>query len=130
MKRLFITSTFKEQESRDEVSIMSGLAKAAGWQDFSFVRDTEHFQQIFANPKDMMRQATEEIAKCDALLIDLTEKHTGSTMQAGIAYALGKQIIVIVKKGTYIKTATKGIAAAIIEYQDLPDILEPLKKLA
>jgi len=66
-----------------------------------------------------MHRAKQEIAKSDALLIDVTDKPTGRAIEAGIAYALGKKIILIMKKGTKIKDTSRGIANVIIEYNKL-----------
>lgn len=46
-----------------------------------------------------------------------------------MAYALGKKIIVIMKKGTEIKDTTRGIATTVIEYEDIREITQGLKTL-
>jgi len=76
-----------------------------------------------------MARSLAEIAACDALLIDLTEKPTGRAYEAGMAYALGKPVIVILRRGTPIKDTTRGIAAAIIEYDRIEAIVAPLRSL-
>jgi nucleoside 2-deoxyribosyltransferase len=75
-----------------------------------------------------MKQAEAEIKKSDALLIDITDKPTGRTLEAGMAYSLGKKIIVIMKRGTQIKDTMRGIADLIIEYDTIEDIAADLKK--
>jgi nucleoside 2-deoxyribosyltransferase len=76
-----------------------------------------------------MKRAKEEIEKSDFLLIDMTDKPTGRAIEAGIAYALNKKIIVIMKKGTQIKDTTRGISEEVIEYNNLEDIVKPLTKI-
>lgn len=125
--RIFITVSFGE--SKEEIEQLCSLVKKAGFEDFCFVRDIEKYQKVFDNPKQLMQQAKEEIQKSDALLIDMSEKPTGRAIEAGIAYALNKKVIVIMKKGTQIKDTTRGIADEIIEYDKITDILPKLKQI-
>ncbi|TSC94786.1 MAG: Uncharacterized protein CEN87_320 [Parcubacteria group bacterium Licking1014_1] len=75
-----------------------------------------------------MRRTKEEISKSDVLLIDMTDKPTGRAIEAGIAYALDKKVILITKKGTQIKNIARGIASLVIEYDVIDNIVTPLKK--
>lgn len=125
--KIYITVTFKGEENKKEVEHLCSLVREAGFQDFCFVRDIEKYQKIFDNPKELMNKAKEEILKCDALLIDFSEKSTGRTIEAGIAFDAGKQIIGIVKNGVEVKPTARGITDVIIEYNQVEDIVEPLK---
>lgn len=127
MARVFITATFKGIENRDEIEYLCSLVKDAGFEDFCFVRDVEHYQKVFNTPKELMIRAREEIEKSDFLLIDMSEKPTGRAIEAGIAHTLGKKIIVIAKKGTTIKDSVRGIADIVIEYDQLEDIVAPIR---
>lgn len=126
--RLFITASFGD--SKENIEKLCSAVKTAGFEDFCFIRDIENYQKVFDDPKELMQKAREEIKKSDALLIDMTDKPTGRAIEAGIAYALGKRIIVIMKNGTKIKDTVRGIADEIIEYQDIEDISSTLKKAA
>lgn len=123
--RLYITSSFGD--SRETIEELCSIVRSAGFEDFSFIRDVEGYQKIFDDPKDLMRQAEEEIEKSDALLIDMTDKPTGRAIEAGMAYALNKKIIAIMRAGTQIKDTTRGIADAMIEYDAIEDISVGLK---
>lgn len=123
--RVFITASFGD--SKENIGKLCALVEAAGFEDFCFIRDVENYQKVFDDPKELMRRAREEIEKSDALLIDMTDKPTGRAIEAGIAYALGKKIIVIMKKGTQVKDTARGIADVIIEYDDINDVAEGLK---
>ncbi len=125
--KLFITASFKNGLNKEEVECLCGLAKQAGFEDFCFIRDVENYQKVFYNPQELMERAREEIKKSDALLIDLTDKPTGRAIEAGIAFALDKKIVVIAKKGTQIKDTSKGIANLLIEYETVEDIVKPLR---
>jgi nucleoside 2-deoxyribosyltransferase len=76
-----------------------------------------------------MLRARDEIARSDALLIDMTAKPTGRAIEAGIAFAQGKRIVMIMQHGTVIKDTSRGIADALIEYDILEDIVSPLRQL-
>jgi nucleoside 2-deoxyribosyltransferase len=128
MKRVFITASFQNGKNRTEIEKLCALVKQAGFNDFCFIRDVEHYQKIFDNPKELMLRARKEISNCDILLIDITGKPTGRAYEAGIAYALGKEIVVIAKKGTNIKDTSKGIATKVIEYNQIEDIVSQLRQ--
>jgi nucleoside 2-deoxyribosyltransferase len=124
--RIFITSSFGN--SKEAIEQLCSIVKSAGFEDFSFIRDVENYQKIFNDPEELMQRTKDEIQKSDALLIDMTDKPTGRAIEAGIAYALGKKVIVIMKHGTEIKETTKGIADLIIEYDVIDDIAGNLKE--
>lgn len=63
-----------------------------------------------------MQRTKQEIYKSDALIIDMTDKPTGRAIEAGIAYALGKKVILIMKRGAQIKDTSRGIADLIIRH--------------
>ncbi len=127
--KVFITASFKEGKNKDEIESLCSLIKESGFQDFCFIRDVEHYQKMFDDPKELMNRAKKEIKQCDSLLIDMTNKPTGRAIEAGIAFAQNKKIISIMKKGTRIKDTTKGISDAIIEYEDIKEIVNPLNSL-
>ena len=122
--KVYITTSFGDSEEKNQT--LCSLVKKAGFEDFCFIRDIEKYQPIFDNPKDLMEKACQEIKKSDLLLIDVTDKPTGRAIEAGMAYALGKKIIVIMKRGTKIKGTVKGIADFIIEYENIEDIFTEL----
>ena len=123
--KIFITSSFGD--SQETIEKLCSIVRSAGLEDFSFIRDIENFQKVFLDPKELMQRAKEEIVKCDALLIDMTEKPTGRSIEAGMAYALGKKIVVIMKRGTQIKDTTRGIADVVVEYNELENIATDLR---
>ncbi len=123
---IFISVSF--EDTPEEVEKLCELVRAAGFEDFCFTRDVEHYKKVFENSKELMGRAKEEIEKSDAFLIDVTDKPTGRAIEAGIAYALGKKIVVIMKRGTQIKDTTRGIADIVIEYDNSEDIVTALKE--
>lgn len=129
MAKIYVTVSFKGSDNNNKKKIvyLCSLVKEAGFEDFCFIRDVEHFKHVFNNPKELMIRAFEEIQKCDFLLIDMSDKPTGRAIEAGIAYTLGKKVVVIMKKGTLIKSTTQGIADIVIDYDLLEDIVPKLK---
>ncbi len=126
--KLFITSSFQGDDNKKEIEHLCELVKMVGFEDFCFIRDVEDYKKIFDDPQELMKRSREEISKSDALLIDMTDKPTGRAIEAGIAFALDKKVIVIAKKGTQIKDTTRGIASLVIEYDVIDDIVMPLQK--
>jgi nucleoside 2-deoxyribosyltransferase len=126
--KIFITASFQGGNNKKEIEYLCELIQKAGFEDFCFIRDVEKYKKIFDNPQELMQQVKDEINKSDALLIDMTTKPIGRIIEAGIAFALNKKVIVIAKKGTQMEDTTKGISNLIIEYDVIGDIVTPLKK--
>lgn len=126
--KIFITATFKNGENKSEIEQLCAIVKNAGFEDFCFIRDVENYQKVFSDPKELMEKARAEILNCDALLFDATEKSTGRAIEAGIAYANKKKIIVIMKEGTEIKDTLRGVADLVITYKNIEDIQDGLKQ--
>lgn len=127
--RIFITASFQEGKNKNEIENLCRLVKLAGFEDFCFIRDVKHYQKIFNNPIDLMKRTKEEIGKSEYLLIDITDKPTGRAIEAGMAYALNKKVIVIMRNGTKIKDTTKGISRTVIEYNKIDEIVGPLSQV-
>jgi len=127
--KVFITASFKEGKNKEEIELLCSLVRESGFQDFCFIRDIENYQKSFIDPRKLMDKSKKEIEKCDVLLIDMTNKPTGRAIEAGVAFAQNKKIISIMEKGTKIKDTTRGISDAIIEYENIKDIVKPLNSL-
>ena len=124
--KIFITASFRDGENKKEIEHLCKLVKIAGFEDFCFIRDVENYEKAFNDSRELMQRARDEISKSDALLIDMTDKPTGRAIEAGIAFALNKKVIVIAKKRTQIKDTVRGIANLVIEYDAIDDITTPL----
>lgn len=128
--KVYITTSFKLGENKNEIEQLCSIVKSAGFEDFSFIRDVENYQKVFKDPRQLMVRAREEIQKCDVLLFDASEKSTGRAIEVGIAFSNNKKIIVIMKKGIFIKDTLRGVADAVIEYDNIEEIQENLGKLS
>lgn len=128
--KLFITAKFKGDENKADIEKLCKIVHTAGFEDFCFIRDVEKYQRgVFADSHELMARAREELLKCDALLIDVSDNPGGGrVIEAGIAFGHSKPVIVIAKRGTQIGVPMSGIAAAFIEYEKIEAIVEPLRK--
>ncbi len=124
--KIFITHTFKGIENKTEIEELCQIVHDSGWEDYSFVRDAENYTKKFSTSKEMMFAAKEAISKCDALLFDMTDPSVGKAIEAGIAYSLGKKVIVIFQKNAEKRNTILGIADLIVEYDQIEDIKLPL----
>ncbi|KKQ31756.1 MAG: Nucleoside 2-deoxyribosyltransferase [Candidatus Shapirobacteria bacterium GW2011_GWE1_38_10] len=127
--RVFITASYQGGRNRGEIEKLCLLVRQSGFEDFCFIRDVENYQHIFDDPKELMKRAFDEIQKSDWLLINMTDKPTGRAIEMGIAFALNKKIVTIMKRGTIIKDTVRGVSQAIIEYENIEEIIPKLKEL-
>ncbi len=127
--KLFVTAPFLGTQNKREIEELCALVHEAGFEDFCFVRDVEKYQHMFDDVHELMRRAKEEISKCDALLMDYDGPANGRMIELGIAFSLGKTIIVTTRRGTSVKDTVRGVADVIIEYDKLADIVKPLSEV-
>ncbi len=124
--KIYVTSRFKDSNKQD-VEALCLAVRSAGMQDFSFIRDVENYQKVFNDPKELWRRSKEEIVKCDALLIDVSDYPSGGrVIEVGMAYALNMPIIVIKRKGVEHKEIYDGIGSKLIVYKNYDDVTKGL----
>lgn len=127
--KVFITARFKDAD-RQNIEQLCAIVKAVGCIDFSFIRDVENYQKVFDDPAELWKRARQEIVKCDALLIDVTDAPSGGrVIEAGIAFGLRKPIIVLVKEDAEYKGFFDGIAIKVIRYKSFQDAQTQLAML-
>ena len=131
MEKVYIAVRFKgADQNKDHIEQLGAAVRAAGMQDFCFVRDVEHYQHVYDDLKLLWRDTLSEMKKCDSLLIDVTDQPSGGrVVELGIAYALGMSIYVVTKPNTPRKGFYDGIATKIIEYNNYSDITNVLMDL-
>ncbi|MGB3023611.1 MAG: hypothetical protein WBB39_02280 [Candidatus Saccharimonadales bacterium] len=97
-------------------------------EDFCFIRDIEHYQKLFDDPKELWERSLAELRDCDGLLIDVSDIPSGGRIiEVGMAYALSMPIIVIVKNPVEYKEFYDGVANIVIRYDSLSDVTEKLE---
>lgn len=127
--KVYVTTRFEgATQNRHEIDALCHAVKEAGMQDFNFIRDIEHYKHTFDDPKELWERAYDELGACDALLVDVSDHPTGGRIvEAGMAYALRKPIIVVKKHGIQHKALFDGIATKIIEYDTYKDLTKQLR---
>ncbi|HEX6258636.1 MAG TPA: nucleoside 2-deoxyribosyltransferase [Candidatus Saccharimonadales bacterium] len=126
--KICVTTRFKGEENKQDIVDLCAAVRAAGLEDFSFIRDIENYQKTFNDPKELWQRAKQEITQCDALLIDVSDNPSGGrVIEAGIAYALDMPIFVLVKKGLEYKDVYNGIATVVIKYEAYADVTKALR---
>lgn len=128
MNKIYITAHFAGADNKTEIEKLCSLIKEAGYQDFCFIRDVEHYEKMFYDSRLLMKRALEELEQCDALFIDFDGPGTGRIVELGMAYALKKKIIIVTKKGTIVRDTIRGVADLFVEYTDIAEIVEPMKQ--
>jgi len=130
--KVYITYQFKNadpKELRKKLEEFSKLIEeSTDWEPFIFFRDVQNWQRGTMNVKEIVDKAMEEISKCDAILVEASEKANGAYFEVGYAKSLGKKVIVIHKKGTE-ANFLEATADVKIEYDDWDDLREKLKEL-
>lgn len=127
--KVYVAARFRGTNNKQEIEALCAAVKAADMTDFCFIRDVEQYKHTFDDPKELWQRAYDEIGACDALLIDVSDYPTGGrVVEAGIAYALRKPVIVVKKHGIHHKNLFDGISATVIEYADHKDMSAQLKK--
>jgi nucleoside 2-deoxyribosyltransferase len=124
--KVYITATFKGSDNKEQIEQMCSLIKESGFEDFCFVKDVK---KVFDDPHELMQMAKQEIADSDVLLIEYDGPGHGRMVELGMAYAMGKKVILITKEGTFLKETILGVTDSVIEYNKLEDIVVPLSKL-
>jgi len=126
--KVYIASRFQGADNKQEIEALCKAVRDAGMKDFSFIRDVEHYKKTFDDPKELWARAYDEIGACDALLMDVSDYPTGGRMvEAGIAYALRKTVIIVKRPGVKHKGLFDGIAQTIITYDSDKDLTQQLK---
>ncbi len=127
--KVYVTTRFKGADNKQGIETLCAAVRAAKMRDFSFVRDVENYKKTFDNPKDLWARAFDEIGACDALLVDVSDRPAGGRLvEAGMAYALRKPVIVTKRHGIDHKPLFDGIAATVITYKDHADLTRQLIK--
>ena len=130
--KVYVTYKFKEEEPsalRKHLEEFSKLIEnSTGWKTFIFFRDVQKWQVGKMTMNEVVTRAMEEIRKCDAILVEASEKARGVYFEAGYAKALRKKVIVIHKKDSEANFLDAS-ADVKIEYENDKDLREKLSKV-
>ncbi|MBL4725044.1 MAG: nucleoside 2-deoxyribosyltransferase [Lutibacter sp.] len=127
MKNAYLAISYSNRKLFDkEVQSLIELCKMNDIELLSFV-DKYNFKEN--EEKEMMKIAFLEIDKSDFIIAELTTKSIGVGIEIGYAYAKGKPIIYLRKKGSEYSTTASGSSTYIIEYENENDLMELMKTL-
>jgi nucleoside 2-deoxyribosyltransferase len=132
MKTIYLAYKFKDSDPAVLKQKLEELSKiieeTTEYKTFIFFRDAQKWGEIKMNIKEVVTKAYKAVEKCDALLVEATEKANGAYFEVGYAKALGKKIIVIHQEGT--EAAFLEAAADVsITYKDFEDLKKKLKSI-
>lgn len=127
--RLYVTSTNSGTNGRTELERLCELVEKAGWDTFCFKRDIEQWDDIFRDQRTLRVRTLLEMRRCDALLVDVSHDAAAAAIEAGMAYACGKRIILLAENGRPPAESMRSIADAVIEYGTIDDIQPELVRL-
>jgi 2'-deoxynucleoside 5'-phosphate N-hydrolase len=102
-------------------NILSELEKL-GYETNCVVRNVERWDDQHLSAEDLMQKTFALIDASDTVVVDLTEKGVGIGIEAGYAYAKGKPVFTIAKRGSDISTTLSGISSRIAWYNEYEEI--------
>jgi nucleoside 2-deoxyribosyltransferase len=130
MKKIYVAYKFKDadlsvlKQKLEELSKV--IEEVTNYKTYVFFRDAQKWGKIKMDIKEVTKKASEALEKCDAILVEATEKSNGAYFEVGYANALGKKVIIVHKTGTE-TNFLDSIADVSIEYDTFEDLREKLK---
>jgi len=133
MSKIFISYRFtgedvKEVEAR--LDKLCGALAEAGHEVFCNVKFDEMYLRENYSIQQIMSHALSELDKSDILFAYVNSPDRSEGMLIEIGYALGKNkpIILAARKGSGVHSS-KGVANQYIEFDDMDDLLEKIKRI-
>lgn len=128
--KVFIPAKFTaDDEDKKHINKLCDAVQDAKLEPFCFVRDVQDYKNTFKSAKEQWARIYDELGACDALLLDATEEPgIGSMVEAGMAFALRKPVIIAKRHSGKVDNSLEGISSTIIEYKDYSDLSKRLAK--
>src|SRR3989344_4090416 len=114
--KIFISTKFKGLRNKKELEYLEECLDRLGYKHFLAVKHLDDFGRKPISYNIFMKRALENIKKSDACLIYLSDKGMGIGIEAGMAKALNKKVIVLVPKERKVSMSLEGIADKIIKF--------------
>ena len=131
LKKIYIAYKFKDSDPvllKQKLEELSKVVEETlGYKTFIFFRDAQKWGKIKMSVKEVVEKAYKTIEKCDAILVEASEKANGVYFEVGYAKALKKKIIIVHQEGTE-ANFLEACADKIIIYKDFEDLRKKLKK--
>lgn len=116
-----------DHANRERIEAIARAVDRCGFKTICIARDVEQWGKFHFDADELMRRTFAEIDASDLVVVDLTEKGVGVGIEAGYARAKGIPIVVIAQRGVDISATLRGIARAVIFYDDLEKLDGVLK---
>lgn len=127
--KVYISGRFQDKDAEVDIEKIGQAVRAAHMKDFCFERDVERFRQAFEDEKERWERIYDELGSCDSLLAIVDGSPGGKTvLEAGMAFAMRRPVVVAVKRGSGYKGQLDGIAAKTVEYEQFKELSRYLKK--
>ena len=127
--KIFLSIKYRADHSnRERINAIARALEKYG-KTICIAGDVEKWGQTRFDVDALMRRTFAEIDNSHLVVVDLTEKGVGVGIEAGYARAKGIPIVVIAQRGADISTTMRGIASAVIFYDDLekPEALREIE---
>jgi len=132
MKTIYIAYKFKDSDPIALKQKLEELSKiieeTLKCKTFIFFRDAQKWGEIKMDVKKLVKEACKAVKKCDAILVEASEKASGAYFEVGYAKALGKKVIIIHQEGTE-AAFLEAAADNSIEYKDFGDLKNKLERV-
>lgn len=131
--RIFIGHKFqnvRKSELREKIEKIVSILEGNGFQTFNYFRDRENWEPKNFPPGKVIKEAFDEIRKCDAILtfIDSSESSEGIFLEFGFAKALGKKTILLILDKLSSPTL-EAIADRVIKFNNWKEIDQKLNQI-
>lgn len=121
--RLYIAAKFhSDNRNRPLIEAIADTLKGAGMESVSVVRDYERWGRVAFTAETLMAITFRELERCDAIVIDISEKGVGLGIEAGFGFARGMPILVLAQAGHEIPKTLSSIARTIAHYDGLEGV--------
>jgi len=120
MPTIFLSISYDAREAlAPEIEAIADTISQAGYVPKVFIN---YYQFTPGGEKKMMQQSYDDIAACHIFIAEVSDKAIGVGIEAGIARALGKPIIYLLKKGHPYSKTVGGIADHYIVYDSIEQL--------
>ena len=131
MKAIYFGIKFhQDRRNKQYIEALSSAIEAAGWKTSCIARDIECWGDVELSPQELMSRTFQEIDASDVVVIELSEKGVGLGIEAGYAYARGKSVVTIAKKGSDISVTLRGISKDVLVFEDMSEVTTFFSDLA
>lgn len=112
----------EDNRNQPEIDQLSRQLEKAGYHTVCITRDVEKWGKIHLSPPELMRRTFTIIDQSDLIVMEMSEKGVGLGIEAGYAYAQGKNLLILLQKERELSSTMAGIASQIIRYDTLEQL--------